>query len=87
MTYKQKVMKLAEENGCSVETTNLPDHMRVDVDAPEHHTFGGDLHAFVGYAYKGFNETDAMWKDLLERMEWESLLPCESNCDCYEEEE
>ncbi len=85
MTNKQKVEKLAKELGCTIICRMTTDYMQVYIDAPDKHSFNGDLHSFTGYAYKGCNETDAMWKDFFERMSCERPIKCEANCDCLTE--
>ena len=82
-TIKQKVIKLAEELGATVEAASDETRFIIEVEAPPgHHWTDAQLHEMVSTQFKGF-DTKECWADILERMKC-GTEPCHSGCEWWE---
>lgn len=73
MTPRQRVMKLADKLGATVEI-DLEGGFTVRVEAPTNQHWEEGVHELVAFQYSGF-DTKELWSILLDRM-------CDGTCEC-----
>lgn len=89
MTPKQKCQQIAHAMDCSVSLTREGRYLVVEAVAPCRKMFAvNGSHYLTCSEFDGFKGgADRLWNDMADRLQHEELMPCPSDCDCWDGEE